>query len=163
MEAYRAAADAFLAAGGDPEAAARDVPLIVSAVARDHPDWLYRPVRERIAREERWWKAQGVWPPPKDRREWPAEFSPCRRGSVACVRCVLQKRPGRVAGLGPAESADAARGARITYIPGRASGQCPVSLKALNGHQYCGEAETAELSQLAVVAAGGLEPPTPAL
>ena len=72
MEAYRAATAAFLAAGGDPEAGARDVVLIVAAVARDHPDWLYRPARERIAREEAWWKARGVWPPPRDRSEWPA-------------------------------------------------------------------------------------------
>lgn len=74
MEAYRAAADAFLAAGGAPEAAAHDVALILAAVARDHLDWLYRPTRERIAREEAWWQARGVWPPPKDPREWPAEL-----------------------------------------------------------------------------------------
>ncbi len=49
MEAHRAATDAFLAAGGDPEAA-----------ARDHPDWLYQSARERIAREERWWRDRGV-------------------------------------------------------------------------------------------------------
>lgn len=70
-EAFGAARDAFLAAGGDPDLAARDVPLIVSAAARDHPDWFHRPARERIAREEAWWKARGIWPPPKDRREWP--------------------------------------------------------------------------------------------
>ena len=41
-----------------------------------HGRWvrLYRPSRERIAREERWWKARGVWPPPKDRSEWPEEL-----------------------------------------------------------------------------------------
>ncbi len=51
--------------------AARGVPLIVSAAARDHPDWLYRPARKRIAREEAWWRARDVWPPPKSRRDWP--------------------------------------------------------------------------------------------
>ena len=70
-EAYRAARDAFLAAGGDPERAPSEVPRIVSAAARDHGDWFWRPVRERIAREERWWKARSIWPPPKDRSRWP--------------------------------------------------------------------------------------------
>ena len=73
--ADRAARAAFLAAGSDPELAARDVVLVVSAAARDHPDWFWRPARERIAREERWWKARGVWPPPKDRSAWLAELN----------------------------------------------------------------------------------------
>ena len=71
--ADRDAEAAFLAAGGDPGLAKRDVPLIVSAAARDHPDWFWRPARERIAREERWWKTRGVWPPPKDRSAWLTE------------------------------------------------------------------------------------------
>lgn len=70
--ADRAARAAFVAAGGDPALAGRDVPLIVAAAARDHPDWLWWPARERIAREEAWWKARGVWPPPQDRSAWPA-------------------------------------------------------------------------------------------
>ena len=67
MVAYAAAEVAFLTASGDPALAGRDVALIVAAAARDHPDWFWRPARERIAREERWWKARGVWPPPKGR------------------------------------------------------------------------------------------------
>ena len=74
MVAFQAAAAVFVAAGGDPALTARDVPLIVYAAAQGHPEWLYQPVRERIAREERWWKARGVWPPPKDRREWPVDL-----------------------------------------------------------------------------------------
>ena len=66
-EACWAATEAFVVAGGAAEVAARDVPLIVAAVARDHPARVCGPVRERIAREERWWKARGVWSPPKDR------------------------------------------------------------------------------------------------
>ena len=71
LVADHAARAAFLAAGGDPGQAARDVVLIVAAAARDHPDWFWLPARERIAREELWWKARGVWPP-VDRSEWPA-------------------------------------------------------------------------------------------
>jgi hypothetical protein len=47
--------------------------LTVSAAARDHPEWPCRPARERIAREEAWWKARGIWSPPKDRSEWPED------------------------------------------------------------------------------------------
>ena len=55
MVAYAAVAGAaFLAAGGDPQRAKRDVPRIVAAAARDHGEWFWRPSRERIAREERW-------------------------------------------------------------------------------------------------------------
>jgi hypothetical protein len=35
-DAYRAARAAFIAAGGDPERAPHDIPLMVSAAARDH-------------------------------------------------------------------------------------------------------------------------------
>jgi hypothetical protein len=73
MVAHAAAEAAFLAAGGDPKLAKRDVPLIVSAAVRDHGDWFWRPCRERIAREEAWWKARGVRPPPMDRSAWPVE------------------------------------------------------------------------------------------
>ncbi len=72
MVAYAAAEAAFLAAGGGPASAARDVALIVAAAARGHPEWLYGPCRARIPREEAWWKARGVWPPPKGRSAWPA-------------------------------------------------------------------------------------------
>ena len=76
MVAYAAAEAAFLAAGGDPTLVGRDVVLIVAAAARDRAGWLYRPARERIAREERWWRARGVWPPPKDRSLWPSAEVP---------------------------------------------------------------------------------------
>ncbi len=72
-EAYRAALAAYLAEGGDPERAPSDIPQIVAAASRDHGDWFWRPVRERIAREEAWWRARGIWPPPKDGRAWPEE------------------------------------------------------------------------------------------
>ena len=72
-EAYRAALAAYLAEGGDPERAPSDIPQIVAAASRDHGDWFWRPVRERLAREEAWWRARGIWPPPKDRRAWPKE------------------------------------------------------------------------------------------
>ena len=72
-EASRAALAAYLAAGGDTAQAPSDIPSIVAAASRDHGDWFWRPVRERIAREEAWWRARGIWPPPKDRRAWPEE------------------------------------------------------------------------------------------
>ena len=66
--AYRAARDAFIAAGGDPDLASVEVPRIIGAAARDHSDWFWRPANERIAREERARRARGTLPPPKDRR-----------------------------------------------------------------------------------------------
>ena len=72
-EAYRVALAAYLAEGGDPEQAPSDIPRIVAAATRDHGGWFWRPVRERIAREEAWWRARGVWPPPANRRDWPAD------------------------------------------------------------------------------------------
>ena len=50
--AYRAARDAFIAAGGDPNLAFIEVPQLIGAAARDHSDWFWRPANERIAREE---------------------------------------------------------------------------------------------------------------
>ncbi len=65
--ADRAARGAFLAAGGDPERAAHDIPLILSTAARGHSAWFWRPARARIEREERWWKERGIWPPMRRR------------------------------------------------------------------------------------------------
>ena len=70
--ADRAARAAFIAAGGDPALAGQDVPRIIAAASAEHGDWFWRPARERIAREEAWWKARGIWPPPLNRSAWPA-------------------------------------------------------------------------------------------
>ena len=56
--AYRAARDAFIVAGGDPDLAFIEVPRIIGAAARDHSDWFWRPANERIAQEERGWRAR---------------------------------------------------------------------------------------------------------
>jgi hypothetical protein len=69
--ADKAATAAFIAAGGDPALAAQDVPQIIAAATRDHTDWFWRPARERLAREEREWKARGLWPPPLGARGGP--------------------------------------------------------------------------------------------
>ena len=79
-EAYRAALAAYLAEGGDPAQAPSDIPSIVAAATLDHGEWFWCPMRERIAREEAWWRARGVWPPPNDRRAWPEEAGQERRG-----------------------------------------------------------------------------------
>ena len=50
--AYRAARDAFIAAGGDPDLASIEVPRIIGAANQEHSDWFWRPANERIAREE---------------------------------------------------------------------------------------------------------------
>ena len=67
--ADRAARAAFLAAGGDPERAAHDIPLILATAARGDSAWFWRPARARIERGERWWKERGIWPPPMRRAD----------------------------------------------------------------------------------------------
>jgi hypothetical protein len=62
---------AYLAAGGDPERAERDIPEMIAAAARDHGEWFWRPAQLRIEREERFWRRRGIWPPPMNRAEWP--------------------------------------------------------------------------------------------
>lgn len=54
---------AYVAARGDPadKTAIREM---VAAAARDHKEWIWRPIRERIAREDRNRKRRGIWPPP---------------------------------------------------------------------------------------------------
>lgn len=44
------------------ERAAHDIPLMISAAARDHSEWFWRPSRERIAHEERSWKGRVICP-----------------------------------------------------------------------------------------------------
>lgn len=60
------AARTYVAAGGDPEQACSEHNRIVAATIRGHTDWFWRPVRARIERENRAWKARGIWPPPQD-------------------------------------------------------------------------------------------------
>ena len=69
--ADQAAHDAFIAAGGDLAFAAQDVPRIIGAITREHSEWFWEPARERLEREEREWKARGVWPPPLGARGRP--------------------------------------------------------------------------------------------
>ncbi len=57
--AYRAACDAFIEAGGDPELASHEVPRIIGAASLEHSDWFWRPANERIEREERGRKGRG--------------------------------------------------------------------------------------------------------
>ena len=72
QEAYFAGKAAYSAAGGDPERAERDVPMIAAAATRDHSEWFWRPVKARIERQERYLRSTGMWPPPLlDRRSWP--------------------------------------------------------------------------------------------
>jgi hypothetical protein len=63
--ADKAALAAFIAAGGDPQLAAQDVPAIIAAATREHSEWFWKLARERLERQERAWKARGIWPPPK--------------------------------------------------------------------------------------------------
>ena len=60
--ADKAAVAAFITAGGDPQLAAQDVPQIIAAATQEHSDWFWRPAKERLERQERAWKARGIWP-----------------------------------------------------------------------------------------------------
>lgn len=71
VQAWIDARAAYVAAGGDPERAGVDMPLIVSAAIRDHAEWFWRPVKARVEREERYWRGCGIWPPPMNRAAWP--------------------------------------------------------------------------------------------
>lgn len=55
---------AYLAAGGDPAEAGTSIPEIIGAAAPDHREWFWRPLAERLDREERWLRHCGMWPPP---------------------------------------------------------------------------------------------------
>ncbi|WP_270934430.1 hypothetical protein [Falsiroseomonas oryzae] len=68
---------AYVASGGDPGRVQGDLYRIISAAARDHGEWFWRPVRERLAREERYMRSIGMWRPPLDRSaslKPPADF-----------------------------------------------------------------------------------------
>jgi hypothetical protein len=69
--ADKATCEAFVAAGDEPALAARDVPRIITAAISEHSDWFWRPADERLAREEREWRARGIWPPPIGARGGP--------------------------------------------------------------------------------------------
>ena len=69
--ADKAAVAAFIAAGGDPQLAAEDVPAIIGAATQEHSHWFWRPARERLERQECAWKARGIWPPPLGARGGP--------------------------------------------------------------------------------------------
>jgi hypothetical protein len=69
--ADKAALAAFIAAGGDLARAAQDVPQIIAAATQEHSDWFWRPARERLERQERAWRARGIWPPPLSARGGP--------------------------------------------------------------------------------------------
>ncbi|SFK99408.1 hypothetical protein [Falsiroseomonas stagni] len=71
QEAQQATRAAYLAAGGDPAEAGTSIPEIIGAAARDHGEWFWRPLAERLEREERWLKHCGIWPPPYNRALWP--------------------------------------------------------------------------------------------
>ena len=62
---------AYLAAGGDPERMATDIPEMVAAAARDHSEWFWRPARDRLDRQHRYMKSTGMWPPPLNWNAWP--------------------------------------------------------------------------------------------
>lgn len=70
-DCYRRARKTYVAASGTPESAPYEVMLMVAAAARDHPDWFWKPLEERLAREECFWRSRGIWSPPKNRAEWP--------------------------------------------------------------------------------------------
>jgi hypothetical protein len=59
-----AAEAAYIASGGDPAHSWDVTKNILAVVRREHPDWFWRPARERIERQEAHWKGRGIWPPP---------------------------------------------------------------------------------------------------
>jgi hypothetical protein len=67
---------ACLAAGGNRTGASRAVALMTADVSALHGDWFWEPAQRRIKEVDRWWKAQGQWPPPKNPAEWPDHLRP---------------------------------------------------------------------------------------
>lgn len=63
--ASRRAHETYIAAGGDPRRAGEEVMTYLAAAIRDHGEWFWRPVRQRMAREEAAMRKLGWWPPPK--------------------------------------------------------------------------------------------------
>lgn len=62
--AMRRAIAAYVAAGGGRDTAAADARRIVASVSTEHGEWFWRPVRERLAREEYAMRKLGWWPGP---------------------------------------------------------------------------------------------------
>jgi hypothetical protein len=50
--AYQRAVAAYLRFGGTPDDASHDVPGVIASVVAQHGEWFWRPVQERLAREE---------------------------------------------------------------------------------------------------------------
>jgi hypothetical protein len=69
-ESHAAAKAAYLAAGGDPDAAG-PVYEIIAAAIRDHGEWFWRPLRRYMDRQERYMRTIGMWPPPMIAQTWP--------------------------------------------------------------------------------------------
>lgn len=63
-DASARAVAAYIEAGGNPDAAQKDVTRIVAGVAADHSEWLWRPVRARMGREDAAMRKLGWWPGP---------------------------------------------------------------------------------------------------
>ncbi len=78
--AKQRAISAYIAAGGNAETAFKDVTRIIASVASDHGEWFWRPVWERLEREEYAMRKLGWWPPPKpwDERRRVAEAAIAR-------------------------------------------------------------------------------------
>ncbi|MBB3900112.1 hypothetical protein [Roseococcus suduntuyensis] len=78
--ARRRAITAYIAAGGNTETAFTDVARIIARVASDHGEWFWRPVMERLEREEYAMRKLGWWPGPRawDERRRVAEAAVAR-------------------------------------------------------------------------------------
>lgn len=70
-QAWPLTREAYLAAGGDPERAATEIPEMVTAAARDHGDWFWRPAHAYADRQDRYMRSIGMWPPPGNWTRWP--------------------------------------------------------------------------------------------
>ncbi|MGX9966042.1 hypothetical protein ACVFYP_22140 [Roseomonas sp. F4] len=71
LDCSAAAIEAYVTHGGDPAVAGRDIFRILRAVAHRHGEWLRAPARRWSDRADRYWRSQGIWPPPLDRSKWP--------------------------------------------------------------------------------------------
>lgn len=67
---------AYLAAGGNPDQASRQVGEMVASVSAQHGAWFWGPAERWVAEGEAWWRARGIWPPPKDPSAWPEHLRP---------------------------------------------------------------------------------------
>lgn len=70
-ECARRAAEAFFAAGGDAARVKVDLYPIISAAARDHTEWFWRPAHAYAERRDRYMRFIGMWPPTGNWSTWP--------------------------------------------------------------------------------------------